>query len=234
MQTATLIMQRPDGVLVSVSLNPSEAREMEMPEHMAGPFKFSFTLDDEGGTQEFECALLLSEDKFVAAFEKFPVYAAIGTELYPDKILEKIVQHEDGTTKLRLLSMDVASLYNNGKWLVLSSMTTGEGGQAVFLVDDKLKCHSAPFYNFYEHTAICCGSINLQAKAFQRLQNILTSRATPHQTYSDKKLHFRPKGTQLIKDDGGKVRNQPIDLPEMAANIKRLLSQKPFATIQPL
>lgn len=228
-----LLAQRPDGRLAMHKLVPMEEEIVDLPEHMAGPFVFEFSIGDSTGLKDFQGRVLINDAGFVIAFKNFPVMAATIEELLPEALIERITEREGNGSTLKLLTLDVAETFLKGEWLVISQQEA-HGGLLAFLADESGKTYTLPFYNFYENGTVCTGTIELGGGPWQRIQNILTSRTTPHATFSDKSLKFRPKEGRVIKDDGGKVKNKAIDLPEVRELVKRLVCHKPIGKIQPL
>jgi len=234
MEVLTLLMRQPDGRTVQVPLVPAKGQEIEMPEHLAGPFEFTFTLGDERGVHEFESRLLMNEKDFVIAFKQFPVFASITKELTHNTILEQVAEYEQDDSPLQVLTLDVEKLYTNGQWLVMS---VSGGSVTAFIATEKGETFVIPFYNFYESGAICTGGVNLEGKCWKDLFALIGSRTTPHKTWSAKLYHagmgFRPKEGRIVEDHGRKIKNGPIDLPEQKENVRRLLRSTIIGKLTP-
>lgn len=229
MQVATLITTDASGKVYATKLIPSEEEAIELPEPLAGPFLYTFALEDKNGLQEFSCKVLVNQNSFVVMFEIFPVLAEVKTILLPTAKIEKFTEHENQEVKVGRLNIE--KVYQNGKYLVISWI----GGQSpmCLITDDQEKQFSIPFYNFYENSSICLGNLKgMKGSGLEKLNRLVSSITTPHRTFDDGSLVFRYKNGEVIEDKGGKVRNQRTDIPEMKANVKKLLS-KPIARLTP-
>lgn len=225
-------MRRPDGTAVLHQIVPTEEQVIAMPEHMAGPFLFQFGIADNDGMHNFEGRVLVNDEGFVMAFSKFPVLAAVSQELHPTAIIEKITESESDYSPIKVLTLDVAATFLKGNHIVISQQRNG-GELLAFIADESGKTYTLPFYNFYENGTVCTGTLDLYGEVWQRIQNLLTSRTTPHRTYGERGVEFRPKDGQIIKDAGGKMKNVALDLPEVRPLITRLMTKKPIGKIQP-
>lgn len=232
MQTLGLLVQDPSGKTMLHKLLPVEGEEVKMPQGLSGPFIFEFGMDDGTGMKRFDAKLMLSDSSYMIAFRVFPVLAATIQTMMPTSIIDRITERESQESPVRIFGMNIKEVYQDGDYVVIQQ--DADNSPTVFIANDKCETFTIPFYNFYENASICTGQVSLRGSVWDRMQALIAARTTPHQTYADKSIHFRPKDGRIIKDNGGKVKNAKLDLPEVQNDLRKLLTQRPFGKIEPI
>lgn len=225
MKLATLITTDVNGKLYAANIEPSEFKELNIPEPLVGPFRFDFSMEDANGPKDFTSTILINKDSFAIRMEEFPVIAQWEKILYPWGINEIMTEGKDEPHEVSL--MNIKRLYNKDSIILVWIKNKNP---MVFL-EKEGKTYSIIFHNFYEDTNICLGSINAEGGGLEIMMALLGSSFTPHATFS-KSIYFRRKDGYIIESEGKVVKTQELDLPEVK-QIIQILRQKPLATLIP-
>lgn len=230
MQTAaTLILNNPTtGVPEAYRLNLAAVQPGAMPTHLAGPFRFLFSLTDETNHNvEFEATVFISDKRCVAFFPIFPVICKVkqAFDIRHGERVAMLENYETGPTQL--FTLDPQILGRTHVWIDLDGRTIMGG---TYNAKTKTPANF-PFYNYYDQLTVCMGNLNLpDAGPLAKLNYFVTALTTPHLTWGSAKTdghcwNLDPDKRVITTRKAPRSTNCTYDLPDPTG--------KPIAIISP-
>lgn len=226
-RVATLILDDPTTGTPGVwSFDMDKMKPGNLPSRMGGPFRYKFTLEDKNGPKDFEATLVMDENRLQVAFQEYPIIAKVLDEYTITGPQLRILEFGDKRGKDTIMRLKASIFGKTHIWLnIQGGAITGGSYDA-----NAKTCHALPFYNFYNHGEVCLGSCDVSNNPLRQLNNFLGSYTTPHTTFTDKTLVFKPNKdlTQVVTERVPKCDRFDYNID------RRLFEMKPIASLSPL
>ena len=222
MSSLSIILPNPKtGAPEAFKVDMEKMSPSDIPQHMAGPFKYTFSLaGDDGKPRDFDTQICLNRENIIMACRVLPCITKVKKQISLENGpgLKAVEMNDQGRTEI--LELHAKDMGLDWIWISIGTEIGGGGIKADGSIT-QLK-----FYNFYNHGSVCMGGMDLRTTdPLSNLNNFIGGYVTPHKTYTGNH-QFRIKEKRFVPSRTPTA--DPMDFP-----VELGVFTKPLANLMP-